>query len=183
MPGGRPPKPIELVKGHRTKAEKEVRRKAEEALLTGTSLKEWPDVKANPVAHKEFKRLKKLLKAINKDDALHEGVINRYCLLLAECKEFEGMKAKMLDELKELTQAYRESKIDFAEYLQEKGNIQDRIFACDKKIMEKRKMMLDIEKENIMTIASALRSIPKKPKDEAEDDPMAALLKKRAGGK
>lgn len=179
MPGGRPSKPIQLVKGHRTKAEIEVRKKAEEALLTGTSLKEWPDVKANPVAHKEFKRLKKLLKAINKDDALHEGIINRYCLLLAECKEFDGMKAKMLDELKELTQAYHEGKIDFIEYLQEKGNIQDRIMACDKKIMEKRKMLLDIEKENIMTIASALRSIPKKPDKSAEKSPMAAFLDRR----
>ena len=50
---------------------------------------------------------------------------------------------------------------------------------CDKQIQAKRKMLLDIEKENVMTIAAALRSIPKKEKDEEEDDPMTALLKKR----
>lgn len=177
MPG-RPPKPIELVKGHRTKAEIELRKKEEEALLTGTSLKEWPDVKANPVAHKEFLRIKKLLHAINKDDALYEAVINRYCLLIAECKEFESMKERLHEELKELMQAYHARKIEFMDYLQEKGNLQDRIFACDKKVMEKRKMLLSIEKENIMTIASALRSIPKKP-EKKETSKLAAMIEKR----
>jgi hypothetical protein len=64
-----------------------------------------------------------------------------------------------------------------------KGSLQDRLMACDRKIMDKRKMMLSIEKENLLTIASALRAIPKKPKDETEEDPMAALLNRKAGGK
>jgi hypothetical protein len=42
-------------------------------------------------------------------------------------------------------------------------------------------MLLDIEKENIMTIASALRSIPKKVEKPGEDDPMANLLNRRRG--
>lgn len=37
-------------------------------------------------------------------------------------------------------------------------------------------MMLEIEKENIMTIVSQLRTIPKKADDEGDDDPMAKLL-------
>jgi hypothetical protein len=47
----------------------------------------------------------------------------------------------------------------------------------DKKLMEKRRAMLDLEKENIMTIASALRSIPKKPPEEKEIDPIEAMLR------
>ncbi len=182
MPGGRPTKPLALVQGHRTKAEKEVREKAENNLLTGISLKEWPDVKADPIAHKEFQRIKKVLKSIGKDDALHEGVINRYCLLHSECKKFEALKRDCNDELKELYTAYQEGRLDFLDYLNKKETIHGRFLTLDKKIMEKRKMMLDIEKENIMTIQSALRSIPKKPKGEEEDDPMSALLKRRAGG-
>jgi hypothetical protein len=37
-------------------------------------------------------------------------------------------------------------------------------------------MLLQIEKENVMTIMAALRSIPKKPVEETEEDPMARLL-------
>jgi predicted transcriptional regulator len=46
------------------------------------------------------------------------------------------------------------------------GKIYGSIIALDKQIQTKRKMLLDIEKENIMTIAAALRSIPKKPEDK-----------------
>jgi len=39
-------------------------------------------------------------------------------------------------------------------------------------------MMFDIEKENVMTVASALRSIPKNPETSPADD---ALLKALQG--
>lgn len=178
MPGGRPPKPIALVQGHRTKAEKEIREKAEAELLTGYKMKERPEVKANPIAHKEFQRIRKLLRSIGKDDDLYSNIINTHCLLHAECKEFEQMKDRLYAELKELAEAYQEGKIEFIEYLDEKGKLQDRLMACDKKIMEKRKMILDISKENIMTIQSALRSIPKKP-EKKDTSKMAAMLEKR----
>lgn len=178
MPGGRPSKPLSLVRGHRTKAEKEIRQKSESALLTGTSLKENPEVKNNPIAHKEFFRIKKLLKSIDKDDDLSGNIINMHCMLHAECKEFEQMKDRLHADLKELCEAYQKKEIDFLGYSDQKGRLQDRLFACDKKIMEKRKMILDISKENIMTIQSALRSIPKKP-EQKEKSKMAAMLEKR----
>ena len=40
--------------------------------------------------------------------------------------------------------------------------ISKQLISYDKQIQAKRKMLFDIEKENIMTIASSLRSIPKK---------------------
>lgn len=39
--------------------------------------------------------------------------------------------------------------------------------------------MLEIEKENVMTIASALRSIPKKP-DQEKDNPLIKVLRGEA---
>lgn len=176
---GRPTKPLTLVEGHRTKAEKKVREQAEKKLLTGITLKEWSDVKADPVAHKEFQRLKKVFKTIDKDDDLHEGVINRYCLLHSECKSFEDLKKKCSDELQELAAAYSREEIDFLSYLDHKDRVHSRFMALDKKIMEKRKMMLDIEKENIMTIQSALRSIPKKPEEKKKSDMAKFLESKR----
>jgi hypothetical protein len=172
---GRQSKPIQLVKGHRTKKEIEIRKKAEESLLSGSSYKEWADVKNNPIAHKEFIRLRKAFKAIGKDDSLHENTINRFCLLHAECKEFEVLKDKLLKDFEQLEEGNYD--MEFTEYLRNKTELYKQLMACDKKVMDKRKMMLDIEKENIMTIASALRSIPKKPVEKQEEDPMAAFLR------
>jgi hypothetical protein len=56
----------------------------EKALYTGTTFKESPAVKADPVAHKEFLRLKKLYKNIEFVDGLDEQMINRYCLLISQ---------------------------------------------------------------------------------------------------
>ena len=184
--GGRPPKShLQLItegKSHRTKAELATREKAEKSLLTGASMKEWLDIRANPVAHKEFARLRKLLKAIGKDDALHEGIINRYCLLLAESKEFDGLKGRLLKDIENLVDHYRDGEMEFLEFIDRKSQLQGQLMACDKKIMDKRKMMLSIEKENLLTIASALRAIPKKPADN-KSSPMAEFLKRKAGGK
>lgn len=182
MPG-RPPKPFAVIasekKSHRTKAELEAREKGEKALLTGIPLREWPEVKNDPIAHKEFSRVRRLLKKIQHDDALYESVINRYCILLAECKQFENMRATLMFEIQELKQAKDDGEIDFVAYLEHKGQLQDRIMACDKKIMDKRKMLLSIEKENVMTIVGALRAVPKKPNEAQEKSKMAAFLERR----
>jgi len=175
MPGGRPTKPVALVKGHRTKAEKAVREKAESALLTGTPMKEDPKVKRNPVAHKEFTRVKRLLKSIDKDDDLSGNVINTHCKLHAECDKHEDTVTESQDDLAELNKAYRDRDIDILTYLEKKDKILDSILSFDKKVMEKRKMMLDIAKENVLTIQSALRSIQKK-EGPAKEDPDAYLF-------
>ena len=85
---GRPSKPVQLIKlegkSHRTKAELEHREKMEKALYTGTTFRESPAVRADPVAHREFLRLKKLYKNIQFVDGLDEQMINRYCLLISQ---------------------------------------------------------------------------------------------------
>jgi GTPase involved in cell partitioning and DNA repair len=175
---GRPTKPLSLVQGHRTKAEKAVRKKAESALLTGQQMKEWKQTGDSSAAHKHFIRIRGLLKSIDKNDALYESAINRYCQLLAEVAGFE----RMMVELQFLVEnaASQRDEMEIGDYLTKMISLNDQILKCDHAIQAKRKMLLDIEKENIMTIASALRSIPKKP--EAQDEsPMAAFLKKRAG--
>ncbi len=179
-----PTKPIALIKAegnkrHLTKAEIELREKGEQALLTGTPMKEWPEVKANPEAHKNFMRTRKLLKAIDHDDALHEPIINRYCMLIAECKEFEDKKPVIQDDIANLRVMYKAGDVEGLDYLKQKDSLESLYMAVDKKIMEKRKMLLDIEKESIMTIASALRAIPKKVKDETDTNPMAAYLNRK----
>lgn len=190
-----PPKPVIVLanerKSHRTKAELEGRKQAEDALATGVSIKERPEVKNNPVAHKEFARINKLLRNIEKNDAIFEAVINRYCMIYAECVDFEIKRESFYRDIQELTEdkdrliQYETvdgevgGEISLSTYYKMKHNMQKIIIDLDKQVQAKRKMLLDIEKENIMTVASALRSIPKKPKDEADDDPMAGLLAAR----
>ena len=133
-------------------------------MLTGERLKELQEVKDNPGAHKEFIRLNKLLRNIGKNDAIYEQTINRYCLLVAECNDFAIKREQFCRDLEELTEdrgAFVEAD-EISKYYKTKNDMQKNIVCLDKQLQSKRKMLLDMEKENIMTIASALRSIPKK---------------------
>ena len=160
-----PAKPADVIrlegKSHRTKKELRQRKQAEENLLTGKKLKEKAEVKNNEIAHREFLRLKKLLKEIGKDDDLYSGAINRYCLIFAECAEFEEQREKIFRRQQELEE--KAGEIEFIEYITLQNDLSKMAISYDRQIQTKRKMLFDIEKENVMTIAAALRSIPKKP--------------------
>ena len=175
---GRPSKPLVLVQGHRTKAEIELREQAEKSLLTGRPMREYSSVKEDPAAHNYFKSIAKMLEAIGKNDSLIEMVINRYCLLLSECDSFEKEDERLRKSLEKLED--RESEMEFTDYIKTSTQLSKLIIDNDKQLQTKRKMLLDIEKENVMTLASQLRSIPKKPEKKAKSS-MAAFLEKRNG--
>ena len=174
-------KPVNVIrmegKSHRTKRELKSRENAEKRLLTGEKLKERKEVKNDPVAHKEFLRIKKLLEKIEKND-LYSSVINRYCQLYAECKDFEEKREAIYKQLLDLQENYQkmidEEEMTIKEYYNLELGMQKNLISLDKQVQTKRKMLLDIEKENIMTIASALRSVPKKV--EKKDNPLLAAL-------
>lgn len=188
-----PPKPFVVLvnekKSHRTKSELKMREEGEKALSTDFKIKERKEVKQNKVAHKEFKRIEKLLKNIGKNDAIYEAVINRYCLLQAECYDLEERREefyKLIFELKaemKLTIDKMDYEEDIAtyklEYSKAISKMMSSMLSIDKQIDSKRKMLLDIEKENVMTIASALRCIPKKDNKEA-DNPLLKVLRGEA---
>jgi hypothetical protein len=184
-----PPKPFSVLKSegksHRTKKELKLREEGEKALSTGIALKARSEVKKNKIANKEFKRINELLKKIEKNDAIYEAVINRYCLIYAECIEFENKKVELYGIIDELKKQFELSK----EYLQDEemaketrkftrsiSEILGSIVELDKQLQPKRKMLLDIEKENIMTIASALRVIPKKPESDSAKETILKVL-------
>lgn len=162
----RPSKPFTVLssekKSHRTKAELAKRKNEEQALLTGQRLKENKEVKGNPVAHKEYRRIVKLLDAMQKNDAIYEQSINRYCLLVAECEEVNTRRQKIWEEIEMLESRVSEFE-DIKEYFETMIALEKNAMALDRTLQSKRNMMLALEKENAMTIASALRSIPKTP--------------------
>lgn len=187
----RPPKSyLQLVsekKSHRTKDELKQRKCQEEALLTKVKIKEFKSTKENESAHKEFNRIKKLFEKIDKNDDLFAGVLNRYCMLKAECEDFEIKRETFYKNLDDLEKEWEhqselpkeEKEMTAFEYFKLKGQYQGQVVALDKQIQNKRKMMLEIEKENIMTISSALRSIPKNqpPEENQEEDEFDMLFK------
>jgi hypothetical protein len=166
---------------HRTKSELKQKAQAEVALSTGIALKERPEVENNATAHKEFKRLNKLLKQLGKNDAIYETIINRYCLMLAECFDLEVKRDKICDTasmlenvLDELRQTEEIKINDLRSAIRGIAEIYGTMIECDRQIQAKRKMLFDIERENIMTIASATRTIPKK-EDKSSNDLRDAL--------
>lgn len=180
---GRPPKPFSVItsekKSHRTKAEMEARKKAEESLVSGTKMKERAEVKKDEVAHKEYRRISKLLKDIDKNDDLFGACINRYCQLYAECIDLEQkrevffQRAQKLEEREE--EIFAREEMSMKEYYSLLSSLQSQVIACDKQVQAKRKMMFEHEKENIMTVAAGLRSIPKK--EAVEDDPLRGMVR------
>ncbi|MBQ8648111.1 MAG: hypothetical protein IJ484_08220 [Oscillospiraceae bacterium] len=167
----RPSKAAGALTRHATKAELEQRRAAENALLTGRMLKEQPQVKECPAAHREFRRVLPILTAIGKNDALYENVINRYCILRAECEEFEQLRAAFMVQLEKLQ---CDSEMDAETRYRLQAQMQKSILDADNRVQAKRKMMFDIEKECAMTVASALRSVPKTAQEKPS--PLLALV-------
>lgn len=185
----RPSKPVALVTGHRTKDELAIRRAAEAAMLTGQPMKMQFKSSEHKIAAKEFRRVKALLASIGKDDALYEQIINMHCLLVEECKQIQEIRDQFIASKEELQRDFEAGQtgdpedggISAAEYYRLLAKLSDNIINCDKQLMSKRKMLLEIDKENIMTIQSALRSVPKKP-EEKKKSGMAAFMEHRAGG-
>lgn len=176
----RPSKPYTVItsekRSHRTKAELAQRRDGESALLSGFKIKESPEVKRNEVAHKEYLRLKKLLCSIEKEDELYASVINRYCLIKAEIKGLKEDREYYSAMIREMQQDLHDQKsklenpVEYIQLLADIGRSMSKITASivsiDKIIQQKRKMLFDIEKENVMTISAALRTIPKKQENK-----------------
>ena len=185
----RPPKPVIILenekRSHRTKAELEQRAAAESKSLSRVRMREFPSVRADPVAHKEFKRIQALLRKIDKDDDLYGGVINRYCQLKSECLQMEEKREAFYEAVGKLDARFYDSEngggLDETEFYSLQIKLQKAVIDCDKQVQAKRRMMLDIEKENVMTVASSLRAIPKNvQEDDGEDDPLIAIMQTQA---
>lgn len=157
---GRPSKPTQLIKlegkSHRTKKELEHREKVEQALYTGIKFKESPAVKADPVAHKEFLRLKRLYKHIEYVDGLDQQIINRYCSLVSQEQSIQEM-------------------INASDSNEEKIEL-------FKQINKTRDAMLKLEDRLYLNPTARVKSIPKKPPEKKEESPMKQFINKRAGG-
>lgn len=188
----RPSKPIEVIKSekksHRTKAEIKQRESAEKSVLTGKRLVESPRVRNNIDAHKEFTNIKKMFEAIDKNDNIYGAVINRYCIITAEVIEMELHRDEVYSMMQDMKSQFEElihdevtnidTRVEYSiEFSRQINKLSSTYIAIDKQIQAKRSMLLAIEKENIMTVQAALRSIPKQNNEEESQ-----LMKVLSGG-
>lgn len=161
---GRPSKPTKVItmekKSHRTKKEIATRKANEAATLSGFPLKEAADTKADDVAHKTFRTLKRLFKAIEKDDVIYSNTVNRYCMISAEVERLQEDRSRT-EKMIQDSEGECEPK-DFIEMMK-------LLMSIDRELKNKRQQLFAIEKESCMTIASALRSIPKKPENNTSE--------------
>ncbi len=166
---GRPSKSTDVLAAegasHRTKAELEQRKAAEEASLTGIKIRKNPQVKNDKNAVEEFKRVCKLLELVGKNDALFEATINDYCLLKSDIFRLTKLRSQLENDYENLENA----NMDHKERIKLRSEITKNMLSCDKQIASLRKKRFEIEKEFGFTLASALRAIPKKvePKKSA----------------
>ena len=175
---GRPPKSASILKlqndvSHRTKKDLATRAAAEAGTLTGEGMKERGDVRNNLDAHKEFVRLRKLFRKIEKDDAIYSQAINDYCLLHAECLAVEEKREKIEKDIEALED--RREEMEFTEYIALKIRLYEQLEKQEQTLDRKRDKKRAIEDKNLMNIQSALRSIPKK-KDESKNPLKEALI-------
>ena len=157
----------------KSKAEIEQRKKGEESLLSKVKMREFPETKANPKADLEYKRISKLMKKIEKDDDLFSAVINRYCMLKAECDEIKERSETLYGTIQQLQRQWEsgESELEEKEYFNLQAKLTAQYLSAEKSLSPKRKMLFDIEKENLMTIAGSIRCVPKQViKDDDTDD-------------
>ena len=168
---GRPSKPVQLLKlegkSHRTKEELEHREKIEKSLYTGTTFKESPVVKEDPVAHKEFLRLKKLYKNIQYVDGLDEQVINRYCMMVSQERSLQ----KIIEKMDEDT--------DKCEDFSDRLDLYKAIAGATAKLVQVRNMLIKLEDRLFLNPTARIKSIPKAPEENKKNSPMADFLKRR----
>ena len=169
---GRPSKPVQLIKlegnkDRRTKAELEYREKFEKPLYPGTIFKESPAVKEDPVAHKEFLRLKRLYKNIQYVDGLDEQIINRYCLMVSQESALADAIADLKDSLKD------------CESVEERMLVYDNIAKLSTKLEKVRDMLLKLEDRLFLNPTARIKAIPKKPPEDKKESPMEKFLSRR----
>ena len=174
----RPSKPAALIEAegntnHRTKAELEYRKNAEKALYTGEKFKEINQVKNNPIAHKEFLRLKRLYSKVSFMDALDQQIINRYCLEVANVQKLQDLAEKM------------EKKIDDCEELDAGKLVQlyKSISGIHAQIQSCKNLLLKYEDRLFLNPMGRIKSIPKKPPKDEKKGGINTFMAKREQAK
>ena len=99
-------------------------------------------------------------------------------MLCAECMEFVDKREHIFQMLQEFCEQKQEllnqQELTWKEAYKIEADMQFNMISVDKQIQTKRKMMLDIEKENGWTVKASIQTIP--PRQEAKSNPLKEVL-------
>ena len=124
---------------------------------------ETAEVKNDRVAHLEFLRLKPLLKAISKFDEIYGAPVRRYCLNKSKLIEIDCDIEKIKNEIEDLRDHEKDFEKNKPEYYRLILKMEEIITRKESIAKGIRAEMIDFEKQNCMTIRSALSAVPMKP--------------------
>ena len=172
-------KPLSLVQGHLTSAERTARAQGEAALKTDEKMKPSAVVRKNAQAMKYFRRMAKLYAGIDMDEAFYENTLSRYCLLLAEHDEALKDRERIERNIEKLEE--HENEMEFKDYVYLAQSLEASLLSADRVLAKRRDQLLSIEKENLMTIQGKMRAVPKKPQAD-EPSGIAAYMNRRKNG-
>ena len=189
MPSGRAPKHLKLITGHRTKREIAMREEGEAALKSSEPFEMWSRTKSKAKSKAHFEKIRKAFENIGEGDVMYEAVLNRYCIIIAECDDLESRIVALKKTIQRLeatwekmsTQEEPETK-DFLAYVKSLAALNKELNGMDAALGAKRNALLQIEKENIMTVLAKLRAVPKEPKKSEEVNPLEAYNKEWGQG-
>jgi phage terminase small subunit len=178
-------KSTDALTGHRTKDELSQRRDAEKAAMTGKKMKIAAETKSDPVAHEEWKRIVRLMTTLNKNDDIFSAVMNRYCQLFGEIQACIVQKSEVQRLLKKTEEIFDAAMDTYSgddaaqqiiQFTKQINSLLKQLSALDARIMSKRRMRMDIEKENGMTVAASLRTLPKAATAPKSENPLLGVL-------
>ena len=174
MATGRPPKKIGAATGKRTKEVIAQREQAEKELSTNTPMRKWKETGKNKKASAYFTKMKRAFAKIGMDDEMYEAMLNRYCILLGECLEIEERMQEAQARIEQIEAM--KADMEFADYIKLSIEAEKARASLDRIIDAKRSMLLSIENNNLMSVLSKLRAVPKEVKKVEEVDPMESIL-------
>ena len=157
-------KPVETITWHATKAEKTMRKEGNQPPKGNKVIKVSEAVKKNERAYAYFKRLVDIFKGIDLNDAFYENVLNRYCILLAECDEHSAEIKQQQAMIFNIDQNHSEMSIQ--EYYGIRNEMVKTLNKTEGLLTSKRNQLLAIEKENLLTAQAKLRAVPKQNKEK-----------------
>lgn len=164
-------------RSHRTAAEMEHRERAERGVLSNRPMEPRDRTLMCETALAEFRRIEGLYDAIGRNDAMYEGAVNMYCATYAELLRLEERRDRATDEAERFGRDKAEllaGGMYEAEHAALKIKLEELALKLDKAVMQKRAALFGFEKEGGMTLASAMRIIPKQP--EPETNPLMEVL-------
>lgn len=168
----RPSKPTALLvlegKARKTKAELEYRANGEKALRTGDLPRVTAQVKADPAAYAEFRRLRRLYAKIEFVDALDQQAINRYCMEVSNLSRMQQALNALI------------AGMEAEEDLIERARLAKKIIEGSVALRMHQELLIKYEDRLFLNPASRIRAVPKTPPKEKKREGIAAYMAQRA---